>query len=585
MSTDHSTIPALSTKSILDWVGSRNYHLGLSYFEDNAIVDPRRQGNALKAWCQGSMPSPYRLHVAFGPRNIVESDCSCPVGSGGRCKHVGALLIAWLQEPDTFPVEEGLEAQLQQRSKPELIALIKQMLRIEPDLETVVEMALPGASLGGASADPESYRRQVAAAFLRAGDDWYAQRRVPKDIGITLEAGDGFLAGGDHNGAGIVYQAVAQGTIEYYELVQDDDGELCAMVDRCVEGLEDCLASGVLDPQVRASSLQTLFDIYLFNLDYGGGDTEVTAPDVILEHSTVVEKRAIAGRVRASMPEGDSWSEWYRRRRYGYFLLELEMAHLDDDAFLRICRECDLLPDLVDRLLTLGRTEEAMANAELCSDYDLLAVAEVFRGHNSPQLAESLLIERIRASQNHRLINWLKERYIERGELDSALDLAKQMLERNPRLPCYREVRQLAHGLGVWQELRPQLLERWSAERQDYLLTEVYLEEGEIDLALHSAKQRDFRHPHDGEQLARVAQAASETHPQNALDMYRQLAESLINVRGRENYQKACAFLLKMRQIYVRLSRESEWTDYIAQLREQNCRLPALLEELGNAGL
>ena len=95
-----NTIPAVSEGTISDWVGSRSFQLGRRYFENEAILDPRRQGSALKARCQGSMPQPYRLRDAFGAEGIEEAHCSCPVGGGGHCKHVGALLLAWLDQPD-----------------------------------------------------------------------------------------------------------------------------------------------------------------------------------------------------------------------------------------------------------------------------------------------------------------------------------------------------------------------------------------------------------------------------------------------------------------------------------------------------
>ena len=585
MSTSNAVIPAISEQSIADWVGSRNYSMGRSYFESGAIVEARRQGNALKAWCQGSMSSPYRLRVTLGPRGIVESDCSCPVGGGGRCKHVGALLIAWLREPDAFPAEEELEANLERRGKSELIALIKQMLRIQPDLESVLDMPLPGITQGAASVDPSSYRRQVAAALQRAGDDWYAQRRIPSEIDISLEAADRFISQFDFNGATIVYQAVAQGIIENYELVQDDDGELCAAVDRCVEGLHICLASGGVDANVREDSLHTLFSVYLFNLDYGGGDSRVSAPDAILEHATAEEKSAVADWLRTAIPQGDSWSSLYRRRTYGRFLLQLESTRLDDESFLRICRECDLVTDLVSRLLALGRTEEAVACAESCGDNDLVALADIFHRHSCLQLIESFLVERAETSRNNRLLDWLKEKYEEHGDLEGGLDFARQMLARNPRLDGYQEVRQIARELGVWQELRPQLLDQLSADEQHYLLTDIHLEEGEIDQALESVRRRNFLRPHGDHQLVRVAQAASATQPQESLEIYRKMVELLIEERGRENYQSACTHLLQMRDIHDRLQLESGWADFITQLREQHRRLPAFLEELANAGL
>ncbi len=580
-----NTIPAASGGVISEWVGPRNLHLGRSYFESDAIIDPRRQGNAVRSWCQGSMPQPYRLRVAFGVGGIDEAHCSCPVGGDGRCKHVGALLLAWLEQPDAFREEVELDTGLEQRSKSELIAIIKRMLQLEPDLETLLEMDFPEGNRGSAPVNPEIYRRQVSSAFRRGGDDWMAPQRIARDIGITLRSGDGFLASADCAGASIVYRTVAQGVLEHYEMMPDEDGQLAKVVGRCVEGLGNCLAGREDDAGVRESCLQTLFDIYRFDVDFGGVGLGEAAPDLILEHATDEEKATIAGWVRAAMPSGERWSDGYHRRVYGRFLLDLDMAHRDDDSFLGICREWGLLAELVDRLLTLGRLDDAIAEVGLAGDYDLLILADIFRKHGCVRMVEPLLYKRIETSRDNRLVEWLKDRHRERGELAEVLALAGLLLERRPHLTGYQEVRELSLALGVWRESRPQLLDRWSAAGEYGLLTDVYLDEGEIDLALISVNRRRPGALRAVDQLIRVAEAASETHPQAALDIYRQQAERLIEARGRDNYRQACAYLTRVRDLYRHLSREPEWTGFIAELQERHRRLPALKEELSQAGL
>ena len=579
------TIPAVSEESISDWVGSRSFQLGRSYFENEAVFDLRRQGSSLKARCQGSMPQPYRLGVAFGAEGIRKADCSCPVGDGGHCKHVGALLLAWLDQPDAFRVVAELDADLEQRSKEELIALIKQMLRLQPDLETLLEVALPGGDRRRTPVNPETYRRQVSSAFRRGGNDWMVSWRIATDVGITVSAGDGFLALDDYASASMVYQAVAQGILEHHEMILDEDGDLGEVVDRCVAGLGHCLAGGGDAAADRERLLQTLFEIYRFDVDCGGAGWGEAAPDLMLEHATGEEKRAVSGWVRAAMPEGNSWNDNYHRQVYGRFLLDLEMADSDDASFLSICRESGRLADLVGRLLTLGRLDEAISEAGLAGDYELLTLADIFREHGCAQSVEPLLVKRIETSQDHRLVEWLKERHQERGEPAEALALAKRLLQTRPYLAGYQEVRELSRQLGVWQELRPDLLAEWSAARQYVLLTDIYLEEGEIDLALKSVQQRKPGFLYGADQLIRVAQSAAETHPHAAVDIYRQQVESLIDARGRDNYQRACTYLTKVRDIYRQLAEEPAWTDFISQLRERHRRLPALKEELSNSGL
>ena len=575
------TVPAVNAETVAAWTGPRSLQLGRSYFENEAIFDLRRQGSSLKASCQGSMPQPYRLRVAFGAQGIEDAHCSCPVGRRGRCKHIGALLLAWLDQPDAFRTVPELDVDLERRGKDELIALIKRMLRLEPDLETLLEETPPGGDRRSAPVNPETYRRQVSSAFRRGGNDWMAYRRIAEDVDGIVSAGDDFLALDDGASASVVYQAAARGILEHYDPGYDEEWNLGDVVDRCVEGLGDCLASMDDDARGREQALQALFEIYRHDVDCGGIGLGEAAPVLILEHATDGETRAVAGWVRAAMGSGDD----YHRRAHGRFLLELESDDLDDDAFLGVCRESGLMTELVDRLLTLGRLDEALFEAERAGDYQLLVLADVFLRHGCAPSVEPLLVRRMETGQDHRLAEWLKARHRERGELAEALALAKRLLLARPHLAGYQEVRELSLQLGVWRELRPDLLAQWSAAGRHDLLTDIHLEEGDIDLALRLVRQRQRRFPQQAEQLIRVAQAASETHPHAAVDIYLQQAEILIEGRGRENYRRVCDCLTRVRDIHRQLGEEPAWSDLITQLRERHRRLPALREELDSSGL
>jgi uncharacterized Zn finger protein len=86
----------LSDKDIRKWIEKESCERGYRYFEDGAISDAQRQGMTLKGYCEDSRPQPYRVRVTFVPDGISEAHCSCPVGGGGRCKHVAALLFTYL---------------------------------------------------------------------------------------------------------------------------------------------------------------------------------------------------------------------------------------------------------------------------------------------------------------------------------------------------------------------------------------------------------------------------------------------------------------------------------------------------------
>jgi len=95
-------LPVPSESAIRDWTGEASFGRGRSCFRDGAVVQARRQDKTLKARCFGSPPQPYRVEAALGSGGIAGARCSCPVGGGGRCKHVAAMLLAWRKDPDSF---------------------------------------------------------------------------------------------------------------------------------------------------------------------------------------------------------------------------------------------------------------------------------------------------------------------------------------------------------------------------------------------------------------------------------------------------------------------------------------------------
>jgi uncharacterized Zn finger protein len=134
--------------SIVTHVGDKNFERGREYVKQRAIVQAKRQGEKLKALCHGSQPEPYRLWAKL--TEPIEASCNCPVGYDGRCKHVAALLLLFRNDPDEITELESLDDALQKRSKEQLIALIKQAISVEPNLENLFE--LPKGSL-----DPEPF--------------------------------------------------------------------------------------------------------------------------------------------------------------------------------------------------------------------------------------------------------------------------------------------------------------------------------------------------------------------------------------------------------------------------------------------
>ncbi len=588
-----ANLPRLTENKIRQWTDPGSFSRGLRYYQKGYIVDPRIEGSTLKAQCRGSMPTPYRVEVTLGAQGIRSGHCSCPVGSGGHCKHAVALLLTWLHEPERFVETEPLHARLAQRSKEELIALIQRMLRLYPELEDLLALPVPGGSQTDAPVDPGLIRRQVENVLRPLSDGTYFNWQQLETMGIQLsllaETGDAYAQRGEWENAVTVYDTVMRAILERYEYLDDDNGDLAAVVDQCAVGLGHCLDQ-VADPSLRERILTSLFHVYRFDVDAGGRGIGDEAAVCLMEKTTPEEHRLVASWLQKAIQglgKSDEFFTDWRRQAFGGMLLSLQEAQMDDETFLAICRQTGRRLDLVTKLVELGRTEEAKAAAREASDYELMQIGDVLWAQGQRDLAEELIQERLsQEPQDQRLLEWLAVHAEARGDLAQALAYWQIRFQQDPSLGYYRKIRVLAQKLGTWEEVVADLLAQLAKTRNFTLLTEIFLEEGQVEQALEARQyvSKDMGwHPLFLD--VKLAEAAEKEFPQEAIRIYMQMAEALIAARGRDNYAVAAGYLKRVRDIYRRLGQEEAWQALITRIRTENKTLRALKDELQKAGL
>lgn len=585
---EEPALPTPDERAIEVWVGSQSLARARAYATPHGMTHLSRTGLTLKALCQGSLPHPYRLEVTLDPTGqIVAGHCTCPVD--GPCKHLAALLLLWQSHPEAFSEVAALEDALARRSPAELIALIRQMVARYPDLAALLELPMPGGA-SGELVDPEHIRRQVTRALGGARHEWGASYALAETLWQLVSLGDEYAAAAAWPNAVTVYRVVAQETLAHYEMLYDEEGELLAPVEGCVRGLSHCLAQ-LQDEVAREGVLRALFDVFAWDTEYGGVAVGDEVPHAIMTQAREAERARVIDWLRTALASRteEGASHTWRTRAYGSFLLALAGPTLDDEAFLRLCRETGHILDAVERLLALGRLAEATTELRQANGTLLLSLADRFVAHDHAPLAEQIVSARLAEEPQEWLAMWLKERARARGDLATALPLAEQLFWQRPSTSTYQELKALAEPLGQWAALRPTISAQLTAQARYALLTEIHLVEGEIDRALASLPQ--VKHGQggywDGPRLAlRVARAAEATHPQQAIDLYLVQVQTLIKARGRNNYAAAATYLQRIREVYqVHLKAPEAWERCIGQLREAHRTLPALRDELRQAGL
>jgi len=139
------------------------------------------------------------------------------------------------------------------------------------------------------------------------------------------------------------------------------------------------------------SLLRTLFEFFLWDLHGGGLGFADETPSILVSQATPEEKTMLAEWLRAELPDGDERTGQYRRRVMGGLWLGLLADQLDDEQYLQICAETGRTRDIVDRLLTLGRVEEALEIARREQGYAITSMADLFEQHNLSEQALQLV--------------------------------------------------------------------------------------------------------------------------------------------------------------------------------------------------
>jgi uncharacterized Zn finger protein len=200
-----SELRSLNLDALRDWVG--DFEIGKARPYARAVTGCVRAGNTIRACVRGSRARPYRVWARSGEAPIEAAHCTCPVGAKGTCKHVAAVLLAYLEHPGRFAVMEDIDANLAARSKPELVALVKALLRQAPELEPMLARPLPGYAT--VTPDPKMYYFLALDAVQTANphDDW-APHEIAAELAEVIEYARAFGTGGEPSPE--VYLAVAQ---------------------------------------------------------------------------------------------------------------------------------------------------------------------------------------------------------------------------------------------------------------------------------------------------------------------------------------------------------------------------------------
>ncbi len=598
-------LPKITESMIRAGAEPESFRRGEECYRDGAISNAAIQGTLLSGECAGTYAPYYRVQVELDEAGIAEASCTCPYEFGGYCKHIVALLLAYLYHPKSFAARKAPAELLADLDHNDLVAILTRLMQEQPELCDRIEALTTAPSRSGKKrkkVDIEVYRRHIigivhsldgmrmSEAYWHVGDLADQLREVQQSAAKFLDAGDAKTA----LEILIVLLEEASRAIEY---IDDSNGELGGYVGELGTPLAEAILSMELSQVERMKLTSKLEKLIKYAGDYGmEGNLYIAVQAAKFGWEDIPEETAPLRRTVSTVDENDEWDEdddWDEEVTYGLHewgwpavsgfddLTEAKLNVLDrqgrTEEYLALCKKEKRHLRYALKLCNLKQVTDAVKYAK-----KHLASAEEI-GQVARRLRESRLVAEAIEIGEHGLklkgpkaglAEWLGPVEEAQGRTKQALAAWLAALPEHPTLEAYKAIKRLAES--NWRRLRPKVMAKLRRSYDKQVLAEVLLLEEEWDEAIKVAEGRDVWYSI----VETVADGVLPHRPEWVVQISLNHAERLMSEVKSKNYPIAAAWLKRAKQAYRLLGKTDEWRRYLGETKEKYKRRPALQNQL-----
>lgn len=579
----------LSESELHDYASSKSYDRGEAYYQMGAVTDLTQRGDLLEGEVQGNDFDPYRVAVRWDDGE-PSATCTCPYSFGGWCKHIIAVVLTYLHEPNSIRQGQTLEQLLDRLNDVQTQSLIQNLVAEFPQLLEAIERQVdflspaiartphPQKPARQPTIDPQPFRRQVRDLIREAVRHWeYGGEDDPLTEGILnlLEGIQPWLERGESDNALTALEAITETCAAKW----DDPYDFGADSEEIAIALDAAWTEAILTAELAPAEkvdLKVNLECWQDEL-YGSFATSLEALDCGWDDSRV--QQILQGNF-TEWEEGDRGSQSLAQIR-----LKILARQQREQEYLYLAQAEGQTQQYLTMLVRLERVEEAMqaAQTKLVAMDDAFAVAQALweQGEMEKALKIALKGLRLPGRCQEELAVWTSDLAEDLGEEEAALAAQIKAFEAQPSFAHYRKVAKLAGE--SWETVKPDLLATlrnavgWGLSTAKI---DIFLHEGEIDDAIATANDLSSYESH---LIHRVMDAALSTHPDWVIANACRRAQSIMDAKKSQYYHHAAKWLSKAKAAYLQANRQAEWSAYFAQLQKTHARkykLMALLKEL-----
>ncbi len=538
--------------------GARSFQRGLEYLD--AVADLEISDTEVIARVYGS--GDYGVCLIFGDQGLSGA-CTCPHGHEGFfCKHCVAVGLSVLELGEDLPryveaahaQQQALDAWLASLSKEELLAELRGLLDEDRELRRRFELRAAAMSLGA-----PAIRRAVMDLIMAPSSEdtgYYDACCYAGEVDKTVTAIDDLIrAGGATDAIEIAREAIGLFT------------EACQFVDD-VSGAAGDAAYELLGVHLRACQAAPPGPVSLGGYLAGLllNDEYVFEPDLDDYAELLGDQGAAVVRERIVTAYAENPASWRARH------LRESIARTEGDV------------DAVIAIYAAQLDDHGRNHLRIASELDGAG-----RGDEALRWAERGLREA--AHPDQQLVDYLAGRYEAAGRQDDVLSLRRNRFLAGRTLTNYQGLRQAATASGVWPAERGQALALLTEDMRNPVLraswawsgpvlVDALIDDRDLDAAWAAAKEAASE-----QQWLRLADASTDSHPADALAVYRTAIGSLKAHTGDDNYRRIASLLLSAQGCHQALGTDDAFTRYMAGLRMEQKRKRNLMKILDQNGL
>ncbi|MDV3130177.1 hypothetical protein M1247_35105 [Mycobacterium sp. 21AC1] len=544
----------LSETTLLHAAGDVVYARGEDYVRYVAGL----RTTEFKAYASIQAKRVYTVELDWsGP--LPDGSCTCPHHADGNfCKHLVAVGLAAIDSGrvavDDADNSTAVEAVVQSMDVEELRALVMTLAQRDAGVRRLLEIRATTAFGDDtqAKAELETYVRNMLT--FRGYIDYRRSFEVAEAASEMLDELENHIDSGAAELARPALLRAVTSLREIMEHVDDSSGSIGDQCQRAADLYARACRLGEPDPVKLATWLVK------FRADSPGWPNVVLADfvDAFDDKALKTYRRAVAALDRRLADR-----DHLHRFEADTMLLELADHDGDLDRAIQLLSQGDhsKYGAIVDRLRAAGRGDDAVAWIDQA-------------------VAEGRISSHGGGNEYWLHPDHVAKTYVELGRIDDAIGVLRTDFVGQPSVGSYRALRDFAAGVD-----REDAEHAWALAHAKQLATDrfakgavlvqLHLSDGDIEAAWRAAERYG-----PGWAWKELAVRGADARPVAAADLYRPELEKDLRYPNSAIYPDIAERLVTMANLYERGGRSADFASFIAQIRQQYGRRPALMKAL-----